>query len=137
MEDRVKVTGAYYVKAHIARQHTQRLIDDTLQQVDMLLCPAMATPPMAIKDFSPQAVLPPDNIPSLLAFTTPMDFSGSPRVNLPCGFTDDGLPISLQLVGRHGEEGTIMQAAHAYEPALAHRHLFPVWGCFPGVDFLQ
>ena len=137
MEDRVKVTGAYYVKAHIARQHTQRLIDDTLQQVDMLLCPAMATPPVTIKDFSPQAVLPPDNIPSLLAFTAPMDFSGSPRVNLPCGFTDDGLPISLQLVGRHGEEGTIMQAAHAYEPALAHRHLFPVWGCFPGLGFLQ
>ncbi len=117
LEDGVKVTGAHYVKAHIARQHTRRLIEDVLQQVDMLLCPAMATPPMAIKDFSPQAVLLPENIPSLLAFTAPMDFSGSPTVNLPCGFTDDDLPLSVQLVGRHGEEGTIMQAAHAYEQA--------------------
>jgi len=117
LEDGVKVTGAHYVKAHVARQYTRRLIDETLQKVDMLLCPAMATPPMAIKDFSPQAVLPPDNIPSLLAFTAPMDFSGSPTVNLPCGFTDDGLPLSVQLVGRHGEEGTIMQAAYAYEQA--------------------
>ena len=47
----------------------------------------------------------------------PMDFSGSPTVTLPCGFTDDGLPLGLQLVGRHGEEDTIMQAAHAYEQA--------------------
>ena len=117
LEDGVKVTGAHYVKVHIARQHTRRLIDEVLQQVDILLCPAMATPPMAIKDFSPQSVLPPENIPSLLAFTAPMDFSGSPTVNLPCGFTDEGLPLSLQLVGRHGEEGTIMQAAHAYEQA--------------------
>ncbi len=117
LEDGVKVTGAHYVKAHVARQYTRRLIDDTLQKVDMLLCPAMATPPMAVKDFSPQAVLPPDNVPALLPFTAPMDFSGSPTVNLPCGFTDDGLPLSVQLVGRHGEEGTIMQAAHAYEQA--------------------
>ncbi len=50
LEDGVKVTGAHYVKAHVARQYTRRLIDETLQKVDMLLCPAMATPPMAIKD---------------------------------------------------------------------------------------
>ena len=52
-----------------------------------------------------------------MPFTAPMDFSGSPTVSLPCGLTDDGLPLSVQLVGRHGEEGTIMQAAYAYEQA--------------------
>lgn len=117
LENGVKVTGAHYVKAHIARQSVRRLIDDVLQQVDILLCPAMSTPPMEVKDFSPQAVLPAKAVPALLAFTGPMDFSGSPTITLPCGFTDDGLPLGLQLVGRHGEEGTIMQAAHAYEQA--------------------
>lgn len=117
LEDGVKVSGAHYVKAHVARQHTRRLIDEVLQEVDVLVCPAMATPPMPIKDFSPQAVLRPEDIPALLAFTAPMDFSGNPTVNLPCGFTPESLPLSVQLVGRHGEEGTIMQAAHAYEQA--------------------
>lgn len=117
LEDGVQVTGAHYVKAHIARQRTRRLIDDTLQTVDMLLCPAMATPAMPLKDFSPQAVLPQDQVPALLAFTAPMDFSGSPTVSVPCGFSAEGLPLGVQLVGRHAEEGTLLQAAHAYEQA--------------------
>ena len=117
LERGVTVTGAHYVKGHVARQHTRRLIDDTLQTVDMLLCPAMPTPPMPVKDFSPQATFPEERAPALLAFTAPMDLSGSPTVTVPCGFSEDGLPLGMQLVGRHGEEGTILQAAHAYEQA--------------------
>lgn len=117
LERGVTVTGAHYVKAHVARQHTRRLIDDTLQTVDMLLCPAMPTPPMPVEDFSPQATFPEERAPALLAFTAPMDLSGSPTVTVPCGFSEDGLPLGMQLVGRHGEEGTILQAAHAYEQA--------------------
>ena len=52
-----------------------------------------------------------------LKFTAPFDFSGSPTISLPCGFTDEGLPLSVQLVGRHLDESTLCRAGHAYQGA--------------------
>jgi aspartyl-tRNA(Asn)/glutamyl-tRNA(Gln) amidotransferase subunit A len=56
-------------------------------------------------------------INALVRFTVPFDVSGQPAIALPCGFTSDGLPISLQLAGRPFDEATICRAAHAYESA--------------------
>jgi amidase len=52
-----------------------------------------------------------------MRFTAPFNYSGSPTVSLPCGFRSDGVPVSLQLVGRHFEEATLVGAAAAYEAA--------------------
>ena len=117
LEEGVKVTGADYVKAHIARQSVCRMIDDLWQDVDLLLCPSMSNVPVPLKDFSPHARLSRKGAASLLRHTAPFDFSGSPTISVPCGFSSDGLPLSLQLVGRHSEEGIVMQAGHAYEQA--------------------
>ncbi|MDP6403537.1 MAG: amidase family protein, partial [SAR202 cluster bacterium] len=45
------------------------------------------------------------------------NITGSPAIALPCGFSDAGLPISLQLAGRPFDELTVLRAAHAYEQA--------------------
>jgi aspartyl-tRNA(Asn)/glutamyl-tRNA(Gln) amidotransferase subunit A len=49
----------------------------------------------------------------LLRFTYPVSLSGLPALSLPCGFTEDGLPVGLQLVAR--EAGILLQVAHAYQ----------------------
>jgi amidase len=41
----------------------------------------------------------------------------NPAISLPCGFTPAGLPIGLQIVGRHRDEWSVLQLAHAYEQA--------------------
>lgn len=43
--------------------------------------------------------------------------TGLPAISVPCGFTEDGLPIGLQIVGRHGRDFEVLQLAHAFEQA--------------------
>jgi aspartyl-tRNA(Asn)/glutamyl-tRNA(Gln) amidotransferase subunit A len=52
---------------------------------------------------------------NLTRFTSPFNLTGLPAVSVPCGFTTDGRPIGMQLVGRWWEEGTVLRAAHAYQ----------------------
>lgn len=127
LESGTKVRGLEYAKAHASRQALCRLIDDLFQKVDLLLCPSMPTPPARIEDFHPQAVIERDSLLPLLRFTAPYDLTGNPTISLPCGFTSDGLPISLQLIGRHLEEALLCRAAHAYEQATEwHKRRPPV-----------
>ena len=51
------------------------------------------------------------------------NLTGNPALVLPCGFTNEGLPIGLQLVGAQWREEVILQVARAYEQATAwHQH---------------
>ena len=58
-----------------------------------------------------------DSLSRYLRFTRPFNFSGHPACALPCGFTSDGLPIGLQIVGRPFDEATVLRAADAYQRA--------------------
>lgn len=59
----------------------------------------------------------------LTAFTAPFDVTGVPAISIPCGFTRDGLPIGLQIVGRAWNEARVLQAAHQYQQETAwHSH---------------
>jgi len=117
LADGVKISGIAYAKADVTRQQVRRMLDDLLQKVDLLLCPSMPTVPMLLKDFSPQGTLSRESAGPLLRLTAPFDLTGSPTISVPCGFSSEGLPLSLQLIGRHNEEGLVMQAGYAYEQA--------------------
>jgi amidase len=43
--------------------------------------------------------------------------TGLPAISVPCGFTDDGLPVGIQIVGRHQDDRGVLQLAHAFEQA--------------------
>jgi aspartyl-tRNA(Asn)/glutamyl-tRNA(Gln) amidotransferase subunit A len=53
-------------------------------------------------------------------FTISANLAGIPGLSLPCGFSGQGLPIGLQILGNHFEEEKILQAAYAYEQATDH-----------------
>jgi aspartyl-tRNA(Asn)/glutamyl-tRNA(Gln) amidotransferase subunit A len=50
-----------------------------------------------------------------LDLTLPFNFSGHPALSAPCGFSDDGLPIGMQIVGKPFDEATILRVAHQYQ----------------------
>jgi len=63
--------------------------------------------------------------PRSLEFTMPMDLAGVPAICLPCGFSADGLPYSIQFTGRRFSEAMLCRVAHAYERATAWHSRHP------------
>ncbi len=117
-------TAADYAAAHATRLEYAGRIAGLFEQIDLLACPAMpyAAPPIG-DDALP---LPGDNVVRP-RFTYPFNFSNSPTLTLPCGFTSDDLPIALQLVGPHFAEETLLRVGHAFEQSTAwHTRLPPV-----------
>lgn len=58
-------------------------------------------------------------------FTIPVNLAGLPAVSVPCGLDSNGLPIGLQIVGAHFQEGRVLQAAYGYEQASGHHCMRP------------
>ena len=48
-------------------------------------------------------------------FTISLNLAGVPGISIPCGFTEAGLPVGLQVIGRHFDEESILKISHAYE----------------------
>ena len=88
--------------------------------IDVLVCPSMTTPPERV---TPEALYGPMDEEEWTwgRFTIPYDFSGSPTISLPCGLNSEGLPLSIQFVGRHLAEPLLVQVGHAYEAATQHQ----------------
>jgi len=64
--------------------------------------------------------------------TIPVNLAGVPGISLPCGFSSEGLPIGLQIIGKHFDEATIYRAAHAFEQATDHHKQKPALGGVKG-----
>jgi aspartyl-tRNA(Asn)/glutamyl-tRNA(Gln) amidotransferase subunit A len=60
--------------------------------------------------------------------TMPFNFLSLPAISVPCGFSEQGLPIGLQIVGKAFDEGGILQIAHAYEQATDWHRRHPDLG---------
>jgi Asp-tRNA(Asn)/Glu-tRNA(Gln) amidotransferase A subunit family amidase len=85
-------------------------------------CDVLATPTLAVPPFSTTLPLGPDRVAGVQinphldwAFTWPFNLTGQPAVSIPCGWTKDGLPLGLQLVGRRGADGLLLRVAAAIE----------------------
>jgi aspartyl-tRNA(Asn)/glutamyl-tRNA(Gln) amidotransferase subunit A len=93
------------------RERLRREMLDALRSVDLFATPTTPKPAPTFETASDRSVgFPRSNTP-------PFNVSGLPALALPCGFTRDGLPISLQLAGRPFDETTVLRAGHAYEHA--------------------
>jgi len=110
------VGGAHYVRAQQVRALVREEIDAALARRDVLLAP---TTPVAAPALDERRVAlgdgPSDVRTALLRFTRPFNFSGHPVCALPCGFTQTGLPVGMQLVGRPFDEATVLRAADAFQ----------------------
>ena len=86
---------------------------------DLLITPTVAVPPFELDSYGPREIAGSRVSPlSWMAFTYPFNITGQPAASVPCGWTDDGLPIGLQIVGRRFDDVTVLRAAAAFEQSL-------------------
>ena len=105
------VTTPAYIQGRRDLAQVRRTAEKWFDSVDVLVTPTLPIPPAAISD--PHA----DDILPAVRNTSPFDVNGWPAISLPCGFTSQGLPMGLQIIGPNGGEPVIFQLAHAYEQA--------------------
>ena len=119
-----KVTGADYAKANNLRAACTGHISRVFAQIDVLVCPSMSAPPHIV---TPEVLYGPkeDRPPKFQRFTVPFDYNGAPTLSVPCGMNSEGLPLSLQFVGKHLAEPLLCQVGHAYERATPWHTLYP------------
>jgi len=123
VRDRIRwakgLSAADYIQVMAERRHLQREVDAFLRDYDALLMPT--TPLPAI----PLSAVDQGKAPMSL-LTRPINLLGMCALALPCGFTADGLPVSLQIAGRSYEEARILRIGWAFENATEwHRRRPP------------
>ena len=102
---------AYYLKAQKVRTLLARDFEAAFQKVDAIVTPTAPTPAFKLGEKTD------DPLAMYLAdiYTVTGDLVGVPGVSVPCGTTRSGLPIGLQVLGRHFDEGTALRVAQAVE----------------------
>ncbi|MBJ20931.1 MAG: amidase [bacterium] len=91
---------------------------------DILITPTMAEPAPPIGSIKGAEI---DCIIRLVPYTMPYNVSGQPAIGLPLHWSEDGLPVGIQLVSRYGEEGLLIRLASQLEAALPwHERIPPI-----------
>lgn len=113
-----KVTVPQYSRALRALERFRYALRRFFETYDLLLLPVTATPPFPIGQ-QPASIAgrEVDPLGGAFPFTAPFNLTGQPAASLPCGFTPGGLPVALQVVGRWGDEATVLRACAAFEAA--------------------
>jgi amidase len=119
IEEGLRLTGPELGRAERLRTELYHRLRRFLERYEFLLLPVCQVPPF---DVSQPYVTSINGQP----LTTYLDWmrscyyisaTGLPAISVPCGFTPEGLPVGLQIVGRHQDDFGVLQLAHAFEQA--------------------
>jgi Asp-tRNA(Asn)/Glu-tRNA(Gln) amidotransferase A subunit family amidase len=95
------------------------------QQYELLLTPTIAAPPFDSGFTGPRYVAGEKVTPLLPFFTFPFNLTGQPAASVPAGFTKDGLPVGLQIIGRRFGEPIILRASSCFEEVRPWKDSWP------------
>ncbi len=129
MEHGRSVTGADLSRAIYEVDRLGRHMEEFFDDFDLLLSPTMAVPAFPIEDRP--SVIGGRNVDpfwGFVPFTYLINISGQTAASIPCGYSSDGMPIGLHIIGPRGSEARVLQAAAAFERAM------PWVGDRPGVS---
>jgi Asp-tRNA(Asn)/Glu-tRNA(Gln) amidotransferase A subunit family amidase len=106
-----------YGRALLTRTPFYQAVRTFFEEYDLLLTPAMPVPAWSAEPDS-GAVIDGHDAPTLLerlTFTFPFNLTGQPAATVPCGWTEAGLPVGLQIIGRWHADRAVLRAAAAFE----------------------
>jgi aspartyl-tRNA(Asn)/glutamyl-tRNA(Gln) amidotransferase subunit A len=113
-------TAIDYIRAQRARIGFRQGLEALFTRIDALLTP---TTPITAPTIEQCRSEPPTF--ALIRCTAPFNVAGMPALSVPCGLSEAGLPIGLQIAGRHFEEATVLRVGAAYEQASGWRGRLP------------
>ncbi|MEU4832796.1 amidase [Streptosporangium sp. NPDC023615] len=118
----LEVTGADLARAERLRSGLYRRMDDFFDTYDFLVAPVSQAPPFPV-DAPYVSEINGERLPDYLAWMRSaywISVLHAPAASVPCGFTPDGLPVGVQIVGRPFADMAVLRLAHAFERATGH-----------------
>ncbi|MBS3681132.1 Asp-tRNA(Asn)/Glu-tRNA(Gln) amidotransferase subunit GatA [Ornithinibacillus massiliensis] len=115
---------AYYKKAQKVRTLIKNDFEKIFKEYDVVIGPTTPTPAFKVGE----KINDPLTMYANDILTIPVNLAGVPGISIPCGLSPEGLPIGLQIIGKHFDERTVFRAAHAFEQATDHHTKRPQIG---------
>ena len=113
--------------AETKRMEIFQRMHDFMKTHDFLICPVSQVPPFDVStryitEIDGQAM---ETYIDWMKSCYYVSITGHPAISVPCGFTEDGLPIGIQIIGRYRDEIGVLQLAHAFEQATSYWKIRP------------
>lgn len=126
LEAGTKVSAVDYLRAFEVKRALEKDFEAAFHRVDAILAPASPIPAPKLGENEVEIAGKRETIRSLLVgMCRPANFTGLPAMSIPCGFTNSGLPVGLQLIGPRWGEGQLLSIAKAYEDATQWHERHP------------
>lgn len=119
-----------YVRARRAKVMLARAMAQSMANVDVLLVPSTPTPAFTFEEAKSAVICGDQSLDigfATTGFTMPFNVTGQPALAVPCGLSPDGLPLSVQIVGRSFDEETVLQVGRLLEEAAEWNVRPPEW----------
>jgi amidase len=119
IEEGLKLTGADVARAEVAHGQLWRRFQAFLEKYEYFVLPTTQVPPFDVNTPYPTeiAAVKFDNYIDWMKSCWYISATGNPAASVPAGFTPEGLPVGVQIVGRASEDFSVLQLAHAFEQA--------------------
>ncbi len=119
-------TAEQFTDAMVQRKAVNNKMWRFMRKYDLLLTPTLAVPPFEVGIQGPTAIDGKEVEPfEWLHFTYPLNLTGQPAATAPAGWTDDGLPVGLQIIGRHLGDAMVLRASACFEAARPWKNRWP------------
>jgi len=121
VEEGRKLTGPQIARAELKRTQLYDRVRRFMETYEFMICPVSQVPPFDIQSRYVSEI----NGETMQTYIDWMKscyyvtVTGLPAISVPCGFTSDGLPIGVQIVGRHQDDFGVLQLAYAFQQATA------------------
>jgi amidase len=129
IEQGQKLTGPQLGRIEAQRTELYHRVRAFMETYDFMVCPVNQVPPFDINEQWVREIdgVKMDTYIDWMKSCYYITVTGLPAISVPCGFTPEGLPVGMQIVGRHNDDFGVLQLAHAFEKATG------VWQKHPPV----
>ena len=118
-----EISAVQYLRTLERCREITAKIEEIMQEVEIIVGPTTPIPAPRIDEDSVQVSGSEARFQRLAGFTQPHNVTGQPAISVPCGFTNRGLPIGLQIAGRWWDEQTVLNVAYALQLETEwHKH---------------